>query len=287
MSCCKEKVLPPLSSKLSLWWFSICLRLSCLLQRTRAAFRRPRVICCCLNSEVSTSSPTNNKYQLLESSDLFYGYPNCFEEHSFCYHSHIKINLMLKKMARGYVLSLIFSVASSDSFYHVANIWHDIVCGMTEQEKAFLLTKGFCGPQRPNRRASYRFHPLHTRYRGQLKVFLILFSTFRSSPSKSNEWRPDPQRRIRHWKVVYWKWYDGNLSEVQNRFLILFINTKVKLENVFSWLMFTSRLIHIFGYPNPIPQTRNCSTDERMLFSYFRSEHAWVDSKLQGRGWKG
>lgn len=111
MSCCKENVLLPLSSKLSVWWFSICLRLSCLLQRTRAAFRRPRVICCCLNSEVSTSSPTNNKYQLLERSDLLYGSHNYFEEHSFCFHSHIKINFMLKKMARGYVLihnSLIF-----------------------------------------------------------------------------------------------------------------------------------------------------------------------------------
>lgn len=56
MRCCKENVLLP--SELLAWWLRICLRLSCLLHSTRAAFRSPRVICCCLNCDVSTISPT-------------------------------------------------------------------------------------------------------------------------------------------------------------------------------------------------------------------------------------
>lgn len=55
MRCCKEKVLLP--SELLAWWLRICLRLSCLLHSTRAAFKSPRVICCCLNCDVSTISP--------------------------------------------------------------------------------------------------------------------------------------------------------------------------------------------------------------------------------------
>ena len=56
MRCCKENVLLP--SEVLAWWLRICLRLSCLLHSTRAAFRSPRVICCCLNCDVSTTSPT-------------------------------------------------------------------------------------------------------------------------------------------------------------------------------------------------------------------------------------